>query len=176
MCSCGLWLTAVFRLEAGSSLSGPRLSLSCLARWPLHPLSYPGLLVLGKMLFVIGGSCTFPSCLLSCFALFVVQGAVSEYIGWASWAFDERAVRALRSSHELVQEAFLQVTDGHVSRWANYRLHEERTRECSRATIGCLNRLEYLRQVHDPPLLYPRGLVPDVLLPGVCTAACFSYP
>ena len=86
---------------------------------------------------------------------------MQAYIAAHPWALDEEAIAALRGADNLVIESFLQVTEGHVVRWANYDRVLDR-RACSRATVGLISRLEHVRQLNKGVVRFPRGLVPFV--------------
>ena len=87
--------------------------------------------------------------------------AVDAYIARCPDLLDRDFELALRGSHELVMESFLQSRDGeHVVQWCSGTLD---TRSCSRAAGGLLSHLENVRQ-HHPHLGFPRALVPLLLL------------
>ena len=132
--------------------------------------------VLEATLFEGGRSCTCLSCGLSRPVLCALQAAVQAYIAEHDWAFDQDAIKALRGADDLVVESFLQVTEGHVVRWANYGPGITERSACSRATRGLVDRLEYCRQVYKDTVQFPQGLVPCVLWSLVWRARCLSYP
>ena len=86
-----------------------------------------------------------------------VQAAVESYVDYAPWALDEDASRLLRGSHSLVVDTFLQSHDGrHVRYWAQ----RETIRDCSKAAMGLLRRLDHARLLHQGDVRFPVGLVP----------------